>query len=209
MSRITTAFFALFALLAFTGCDGFGLPDATDEVERARRLAAESEQDGFDTQTSSDAQDTANASEESDEAPVEDESDEDTSADEPADDYSSECIFGATVADMAGAEDLELDDFDHVVGTSDMTNLEKEQLLEGFLVYGDGDVDGITDLLERWVDDERVMVRTVIDLEGETAYTHLAFWTEGHEQGYVFLQDSLRLVAAVDGGYIIDCQVTR
>lgn len=206
MSRITTAFFALFALLAFTGCDGFGLPDATDEVERARRLAAESEQDGFDTQTSSDAQDAAN---ESDEAPVEDESDEDTSADEPADDYSSECIFGATVADMAGAEDLELDDFDHVVGTSDMTNLEKEQLLEGFLVYGDGDVDGITDLLERWVDDERVMVRTVIDLEGETAYTHLAFWTEGHEQGYVFLQDSLRLVAAVDGGYIIDCQVTR
>ncbi len=206
MSRITTAFFALLALLAFTGCDGFGLPDATDEVERARRLAEESEQDGFETQTSSDVQDE---SDESDETPTEDESDEDTSANEPIDDYSSECIFGATVADMAGAEDLELDDFEHVVGTSDMTSLEKQQLLEGFMVYGDGEVDDITELLERWVDDERVMVRTVIDLEGSTAYTHLAFWTDGHEQGYVFLQDSLRLVAAVDGGYIIDCQVTR
>ena len=196
--------------LAISGCDGMGPPDATDEYY-AGEAAAAAASDAVSTPTD-DASDDATAEDE-EEAPTEDEQDDalqtdgGEQADEGGDEYASECLFGTNMAEMAGADWLAVGDFEHVTGAEALNDLEAEQLLAGFAEHGAGVADGIDDLFERFVDEERLMARSVIDLDTDEVYTHLAFWSAGREQGYVFLANTLRLVAAVDAGTIYACVV--
>ena len=196
MTRITLN--ALFAIACFafafsvTGCGGVGLPDATDEYYAAQ---GSTEQDETTQTELSDQQDGEDVPQDEQEAPQ----------DDPAD-YTSECLFGTSVADLLQADWLSIGDFEHVDGTDELTSLEKEQLLAGFADHGD-EVNSIDEMFDRFVDDGRVMVRTVLDLDTEQSYTHLAFWSQGREKGYLFVEDTLRLAAAVDGGTIYACVV--
>ncbi len=204
MTRFTLN--ALFATACFafaftvSGCDGIGLPDATDEVYAAQVSADEDETAQTDL---SGQQDDEEAPQDEQEAPQDE---QEVPHDEDPADYTSECLFGTSVADLMQADWLSVGEFEHVDGADELTSLEKEQLLVGFADHGD-EVDGIEELFERFVDDGRVMVRTVLDLDTEASYSHLAFWSQGREKGYLFIEDTLRLAAAVDGGTIYACVV--
>ena len=213
---IRTTFNASFALFCFavalvlTGCETVGLPNATDEYYAGEAAAsADVNAFGADEEAANESNDDTFDESGADEGEGET-GDTDTETEtetETSEDYVSECLFGTDVADMAQADWLALGDFEHVVGADELTGLETEQLLGGFAEHGAGSVEDIDELFERFVDDARVMVRTVVDLETEVTYTHLAFWSQGREKGYLFLEDTLRLMAAVDGGTIYACVV--
>ena len=214
MIRMTlNAFFAVFCFtvaLVLTGCESMGLPNATDEFY-AGEAATSADVNAFGAdeenanESNGDSFDESGANEGEDETG---ETDTETETEtEGGEDFASECLFGTDVADMAQADWLELGDFEHVVGADELTGLETEQLLGGFAEHGTGSVADVDELFERFVDDGRVMVRTVVDVETDATYTHLAFWSQGREKGYLFLEDTLRLMAAVDGGTIYACVV--
>jgi len=204
MNRINTLF-AVVLVFALTGCDGVGLPDATDEYY-AGEAATTAQEAAFP------GADVADEEEEVTEPPADEtetadeESETETGTDDEPE-YASECLFGSSVADMAQADWLDVGSFDHVFAASELMDLEKEQLLAGFAEHGSDSVADIDELFGRFIDDGRVMVRTVVDVDTDIAYTHLAFWSQGREKGYLFLEDTLRLMAAVDGGTIYACVV--
>ena len=187
-----------------SGCGGVGLPDATDEyyAGEAEAAAAVLPTEAPESDAPADEQEAPPATETETETEA-----EDTEA-ESETEYTSECLFGTSVADMAQADWLEVGTFEHAIGADALVGLEGEQLLEGFASHGAGAVDDIDELFERFVDDGRIMIRTVADAETGEQYTHLAFWSQGREKGYLFLEDTLRLMAAVDGGTIYACVVS-
>lgn len=206
---LSSSFFFLFCFtvaLVLTGCGGIGFSDATDEYYTAAAQAGD-DADPF----ASNHEATNDGLEQEDDSQTEtgeDEADEDETGEDGTDEgFASECLFGTSIEDMGEADSLEIGDFEHVTDTHELTGLEVDQLLNGFAAHGPAAVEDIDELFERFVDDGRVMVRTVVDIEGARAYTHLAFWSEGSEKGYIFFENTLRLMAAVDGGTIYACVV--
>lgn len=141
-----------------------------------------------------------------------DASDPATDSDElPADEDAIEefeCAFGETAAQMAEADHLEVADFEHLIGIDALTDMELDQLLYGTDIFDWFDAAGDLDAFFAEVDGERVLVRKVELPATGQSFTHLRFHSRDLEYGFLFTEDSLRLVGAVDNGSILGCQVS-
>jgi hypothetical protein len=163
----------------------------------------------FDADDASDV----NASDGLDEAPdasFEDSTDEEEAApEEDAEEDAEEfqCVFGKRVADMPDADHLALGSFEHLVGIDAMSDFELDQLLFGTDAFDWFDAAGALDDFFAQIDSGRVLVRRVDVTTSGQAFTHLRFHSRDSEYGFLFLEDSLRLVAVVDDGELLNCTV--
>ncbi len=206
---ISSSFFFLFCFtfaFVLTGCNGIGFSDSPNDG-LSEQVGAGADADGFAPDEESANDETEQGNDSSDETSDDSSPDAAPEDDETDDGFVSECLFGSSIGDMGEAEYLQLGDFEHVLDTHELSDLEVDQLLNGFSAHGPSAIEDVNEMFDHFVDDGRVMVRTVLDVESDRAYTHLAFWSQGSEKGYIFFKNTLRLMAAVDGGTIYDCVV--
>ncbi len=182
------ALLALCALVA-TGCtqslglQGADLDEGTDELDRA---SPTSNPDGDEPSATQDEQDSTPT--------------------EPEPLSQTHCLLGEDVAAWAWDDTIGLGEFETVLNDDDLSELEADQIADGLNLYEWFDFDDLRHLFST-LDGERVMLRDV-DIAGvHESFTHIRFHFRGFEFGLVYATDSMRVVAGVEQGKVVGCEL--
>ncbi len=198
MTRFITA---ALLLLATTGCDAaLGLPSDAVWADGAD-VDVDAETDAPATEADEDlADEPADESADGEEPfvppfPIDgDEGDEDR------------CVFGEHVGAWAEDPTLAPGLFEHITHPADLSDLDLDQLEEGFARWDFFDFATLDEFFGM-LEGGRVLARDVDSLDLDRSFTHLRMHFRGMEFGFVFVAGTDRPVAAVVDGDVVDCSV--